>query len=66
LGLEVTIAIAAVTTPDDYIVTVSDRMISYGDVTQAEDNATMKAQGISKHWGVMFLCNRCSNISTDC
>jgi hypothetical protein len=54
LGLEVTIAIAAVTTPDDYIVTVSDRMISYGDVTLTEDNATMKAQGISKHWGVMF------------
>jgi hypothetical protein len=54
LGLDVTIAMAAITTPDGYIVTVSDRMISYDDVTQAVDNATIKAQGIAKNWGAMF------------
>jgi hypothetical protein len=32
LGFDVTIAMAAITEPDGYIVTVSDRMISYDDI----------------------------------
>lgn len=54
LGYEVTIAMAAMTTPDGYIVTVSDRMISYDDVTQAVDNAVLKSQSIARNWGAMF------------
>lgn len=57
LGLDVTIAIVAITEPDGHIVAVSDRMISYGDVTQAEDNATLKAQKIADGWGIMFAGN---------
>lgn len=57
LGFDVTIAIAAITEPDGYIVTVSDRMISYDNITQAEDNATLKAQKIGDRWGAMFAGN---------
>jgi hypothetical protein len=53
-GFDVTIAIAAITVPDGYIVTVADRMLSYGDITQAEDNATLKSRRIAKHWALMF------------
>jgi hypothetical protein len=57
LGLDVTIAMAAITKPDGYIVTVSDRMISYDNVTQAEDNAALKAAKIAERWGIMFSAN---------
>jgi hypothetical protein len=50
----VTIAIAAITIPDRYIVTVADRMLSYGDITQAEDNATLKSRKIANRWALMF------------
>jgi 20S proteasome alpha/beta subunit len=49
-----TIGIVAITAPDNYIVTVSDRMLSSGDIVQASDNAALKARKISKRWVVMF------------
>jgi hypothetical protein len=56
LRFDVTIGIAAIT-EDGHIVTVSDRMISYGDITQAEDDAALKASKIAEGWGVMFAGN---------
>ncbi len=53
---DVTIAMAALT-EEGYIVTVSDRMISYDDITQAEDNAVLKARSIADKWGMMFAAN---------
>ena len=49
-----TIIIAAKTIPPDYIVTVSDRMISRGGMVQATDNATVKTRRIAESWGLMF------------
>jgi hypothetical protein len=57
LGEEVTIVIAAVTKPDGQIVIVSDRMISYGDITQAEDDAALKASALPDRWGCHFAAN---------
>jgi hypothetical protein len=48
---------AAITKPDGYIVTVSDRMISYDDITQAQDDAALKSQRVAESWGVMFAGN---------
>jgi hypothetical protein len=56
-GLDVTIAIAAITVPDGYIVTVSDRMISWGDYTPAEDSAALKNRKVGKKWGLMFAAD---------
>jgi hypothetical protein len=53
MGLEVTIAIAAISM-DGRIVTVSDRMISYDDIIQAEDDGVLKAQQLAPGWGTMF------------
>jgi 20S proteasome alpha/beta subunit len=53
-GLDVTIAIAAITVPEEIIVLVSDRMISFGDVTQADENAIMKTFGIHPDWLATF------------
>lgn len=52
-----TIGIAAITVPDGYIVTVSDRMLSSGGVVQAADNATLKARKIAKRWALMFAAD---------
>jgi hypothetical protein len=54
LGMTVTIAMAAVS--GDYIVTVADKLISFGDVVQPSDNI-LKARGISNGWGMMFAAN---------
>jgi len=52
-----TVGIAAITTPDDYIVTVSDRMLSSGGAVQATDNATLKSRKIAKRWALMFAAD---------
>lgn len=52
-----TVGIAAITVPDSYIVTVSDRMLSSGATVQATDNATLKARKIAKRWALMFAAD---------
>jgi hypothetical protein len=54
LGCDVTIAIAAITIPDGDIVTVSDRMISYDDIAQAEEHAGFKNRQLTPYFGLMF------------
>lgn len=53
-GLNMTIGIAAITIPDGNIVTVSDRMLSSGDIVQATDDAALKARKISKTWALLM------------
>jgi hypothetical protein len=53
----VTIAIAAITKPDDVIVCVSDRMISFGDSLPADDNAVFKAIKLNDQWEVAWATN---------
>jgi hypothetical protein len=53
----VTIAIAAITNPDDVIVCVSDRMISFGDAYPADDNAIVKAIRLSEQWTAAWSTN---------
>lgn len=57
-GCDVTIAIAAIANPDDVIVCVSDRMISFGDNFPAEDNALVKAIYLHDQWTCAFATNR--------
>jgi hypothetical protein len=54
----VTIAIAAITNPDDVIVSVSDQMIPFGDSFPAEDNAVVKAIYLYDQWTCSFATNR--------
>lgn len=56
-GYDVTIAMAAITNPDDVIVCVSDRMISWGDAFPAEDNAILKAIYLYDQWTCAFATN---------
>jgi hypothetical protein len=56
-GFEMTIAIATVTIPEDVIVCVSDRMISFGDDFQAEDNALLKANRLDGHWELVWAAS---------
>jgi hypothetical protein len=49
-----TIAIAAITNPDDVVVCVSDRMISFGDIVPADDNAIAKAIYLSDQWNALL------------
>lgn len=54
-GLDVTVAIAAITEPDEVIVCVTDRMISFHDQTAASDDVADKAFQIHKrNWLVGF------------
>ena len=53
-----TIAIAAISNPDDVIVCVSDRMVSFGDAFPAEDNATVKAIYLHEQWTGAWSTNR--------
>jgi 20S proteasome alpha/beta subunit len=54
LGLDVTIGIVALTVPDDYIVAVSDQMISYADFFPAADQGAMKVLQIADNWYMSF------------
>jgi hypothetical protein len=56
-GDDVTIAIAAITKPDDVIVCVSDRMISFGDALPADDNAVIKAVKLNDQWEAAWATN---------
>jgi hypothetical protein len=56
-GDDVTIAIAAITKPDDVIVCASDRMISFGDMLPADDNAVIKAIKLNDQWEVAWATN---------
>jgi len=58
----VTIAIAAITNPDDVIVCASDRMISYGDAYPADDNAIVKAIQLSDQWTAAWSSNNIAYI----
>lgn len=49
-----TIGIAAVSPMDRVIITVSDRMISFGDYTQAIDDGAVKSPTIAARWGVVW------------
>lgn len=54
---DVTIVIAAITKPDDVIVCVADRMISFGDSVPAHDNASLKAYRLSNQWELAWSAN---------
>lgn len=55
LGLEVTIAIAACATFDQFIVTVSDRRITIDDYAiPAADDGALKGVKITDRWGCLF------------
>src|SRR5688500_16407650 len=54
-GLDVTIAMAAITR-EQYIVAVSDRMISFGDIFPGLDQA-LKGHAIGRDWGMFFAAN---------
>jgi hypothetical protein len=56
-GLDVTIAIVAITQPDDLIVCVSDRMISFADMTPADDTAAIKSPSLNESWHVAYAAN---------
>lgn len=62
LGLELTIAIVALTAPYEHFVCVSDRMISHDDILAADDDAFIKNVGLSKNWSVAFSANKIENI----
>jgi len=53
----VTVGIAAISGSGQYIVTVSDRMISSNGIIQATDDATLKQRRIAKAWGLTFSAN---------
>jgi hypothetical protein len=53
----VTIVLAAVTKPENVIVCVADRMISFGDTVPAHDNASLKAIRLSGQWEIAWAAN---------
>jgi hypothetical protein len=53
LGINVTIAIVAVTAQEDFVC-VTDRAISYGDVNPTTDNAVVKNIKISANWSFAY------------
>ena len=58
MGLDVTVAIAATSEIDGYIVTVSDRRITWDDYSiPAADDGTLKGRKIVDRWGVLFSAN---------
>jgi hypothetical protein len=56
LGAEVTIAIVALTTSNIFV-HVSDRAISFGDITPASDGAAIKSMPISANWSLAWATN---------
>ncbi len=56
-GDDVTIGIAAITIPDDVIVCVSDKMISFGDMLPADDNAIIKSVYLNDQWEAVWATN---------
>jgi len=52
-----TIVLAAVTKPENVIVCVADRMISFGDTVPAHDNASLKAIRLNNQWEIAWAAN---------
>ncbi|MBX9829688.1 MAG: hypothetical protein K2Y27_32440 [Xanthobacteraceae bacterium] len=48
-----TIAIVAKAV-DDIFICVSDKMVSFGDISQADENATIKSPSLGPNWGVAY------------
>jgi 20S proteasome alpha/beta subunit len=53
-GLEVTLVAVAITKPNDHFVVVSDMMLSFDDVYQADDRAARKVMHVHDNWAVAF------------
>jgi hypothetical protein len=63
MGLEVTVAIVALTAPYEHFICVSDRMISYSDDSlPADDNALIKNLQLSNNWSVAFAATKIDNV----
>jgi hypothetical protein len=62
MGLEVTIAIVALTAPYGHFVCVSDQMISHDDILPADESALIKSLQISKNWSVTFSANKIERV----
>jgi hypothetical protein len=57
-GFNVTLAMACITVPDDVIVTVSDRKLSWaGNRVQPDDNAIYKTLGLCLNWKLAYACD---------
>lgn len=52
-----TVAIVAISPLDRIIVSVSDKMISFDDVTQATDDAATKSPSLTRNWWTAFAGN---------
>lgn len=61
-GLDVTVAIVAISPFDRIIVSISDKMISFGDISQATDDATTKTPSIAAKWFIAFAGNNLSPV----
>ena len=57
LGIEVTIAIVAITHPDQAFVCVSDRAVSFDDLNPAADNMLMKQSSLTTNWSFAYSTN---------
>ena len=57
LGLDVTIAIVAMTISWEIFICVSDRMVSHDDQMAAADNAVIKNLALSRGWSVAYSAN---------
>lgn len=60
-GFHVTIGIAVRSFGHDFIVTVSDQMISFDNAVAPVDGAVRKDHFIGKNWGVLFASNNPSH-----
>ena len=61
MGLEVTIAIVALTAPYEHFICVTDRMISHDDTLPGDENAIVKNMGISSNWSAAFSADNIEN-----
>jgi hypothetical protein len=57
LGLAVTIGIAAKPATSEYIVTVTDMRISFGDIIPGIDLAQVKMYRLDQYWGLLFAAD---------
>ncbi|MGE0853720.1 MAG: hypothetical protein AB7O44_29590 [Hyphomicrobiaceae bacterium] len=59
LGLDVTIGLVGVATPDGFFIAVSDQRISYGDIFPPSEKGTTKIQRLTadKRWWAVFAAS---------
>jgi hypothetical protein len=62
LGLDVTLAIVAITSPWHFFAHVSDRALSFDDILPSADNAIIKNIGLGADWSVTFAANDVKNV----